>query len=120
MPIYCYKCPVCGETYDDVQTKMTGTRELLCVVCSDFQTDVFMDRDFAAEKPGVIKDWEPGYNVGIDEYYTSKGDLLQKLRRKGFYGSREGGGVSVSGSKSGLYGDEEFRNLHEASKSENI
>lgn len=118
MPIYCYKCPECGRIYDDVQVKMVGTREIRCTcnvvwVNGDMvaQADSYhpiMNRDFNAEKPMVIDDWEPGYNIGLDEHYSSKQDLMDKIRRKGLYPKMHGG-TSLVKANSGLYGDEEFR-----------
>ncbi len=120
MPIYCYKCPVCGEIHEDIQVKMTGTREIYCVCVPDdskiSQGGVLMHRDFAAEKPGIIADWEPGYNIGIDYNYKNKHDLMSEIKRRGLYVKMHGGGVSVSGSKSGLYGDEEHKDLYNYSK----
>jgi len=116
MPIYCYKCQRCGDTYEDIQVKMVGTREIHCPRCYPANGDI-MHRDYIAEKPGVITDWEPGYNIGIDEHYTSKADLMEKIRRKGFYPKMHGG-TSLARSKSGLYGDEEFRKVTDYSEPE--
>lgn len=123
MPTYVYKCYHCDEEYLDYQSKYIGSRDIYCPRLHVFSGDaikVLMYRDYQAEKAAVISDWEPGYNVGIDERYTSKADLLSKIRRKGLYPSIHGGGVSVGGSKPGLYGDEEYRHIMKPSEPEHV
>lgn len=116
MPIYVYKCPVCGYIYNDYQHKYIGSRDIGCPNCFREATPRFMQRDYQAERAAVIPDWEPGYNVGIDEYYTGKADLMSKIRRKGLYPSVHGGGVVRS--TPGLYGDEEYRSVMNYSEPE--
>lgn len=115
MPIYLYRCLICGKTFDDIQSIMIGSREIFCRGCGST-----MQRDYKKEKAGIIADWQPGYNVGIDYHYKSKGDLLAEIKRRGLYPSIHGGGVSVKGSKPGLYGDEEYKHIMKHSEPENI
>lgn len=103
MPIYLFRCYACGKTAEDYHSITAKDSDVPCE-CGEM-----MGRDFQAEQVGFIKDWEPGHNVGIDENYTSKQDLMNKIYRKGLYPKLHGGGV-VRANK-GLYGDEEFKDV---------
>ncbi len=127
MPIYSYKCPICDERYEDVQTSYTGTRPIHCpnkckaVGIHGIVTRVFvlMDRDYSDEKPFMLPDWEPGYNIGIDYQYSSKGDLYREMQRRGLRGKRMDGSIQSSRVKPGLYGDEEFKDMYTPTSPEN-
>jgi hypothetical protein len=119
MPIYLYKCPCCKEEYLDYQSKYVGSRPIPCpgnCKIGGINKRVMLQRDYNAEQAAVIPDWEPGYNVGIDYNYTSKADLMSEIRRRGLYPSGHGGGVVNT--KSGLYGDEEHKDLYNYSEPE--
>lgn len=116
MPIYSYKCPICGERYLDYQVKYTGTRDIYCI--KSFHSDVKMCRDYSDEKPVMKPDWEPGYNIGIDYKYSNKQDLMNEIRRRGLYPSVHGGGVTRT--KAGLYGDEEYREMYTPTPKEDL
>ena len=119
MPIYVYKCPICDNEYLDYQSKYTGSRIIYCpgnCKIGGIPKRAMLQRDYQAERAAIIPDWEPGYNIGIDEHYTSKADLMSKIRRKGLYPSGHGGGVARS--KGGLYGDEEYKSIMQHSEPE--
>lgn len=44
MPVYCYRCPECGVSYDVVKPMKESSRQERCTVCN-----VEMSRDFTAE-----------------------------------------------------------------------
>lgn len=120
MPTYVYKCPMCKEEYLDFQHKFVGSRKIECPkgCWYDRMLEIRMTlkRDYAAERPSVISDWEPGYNPGIDYHYSSKSDLLAEIKRRGFYPSVHGNGIAASRAKPGLYGEEEYKHIYDYSK----
>ena len=120
MPIYSYICDNCGYRYTDFQVKYTGTIDIVCPKCILEENDyvVFLRRDYADEKPVMKPDWQPGHNIGIDYDYTNKADLMNEIRRRGFYPSVHGGGVTRS--KAGLYGDEEFKEMYTPTPKEDL
>lgn len=116
MPIYSYKCPKCGERYEDVQTEYIGTRDIACPngcsVVGQSACIALMLRDYADEKPFMLPDWEPGYNIGIEYNYSSKADLYREIQRRGLRGRRMDGSIQSSRAKPGYYGDEEYKEMY--------
>lgn len=112
MPFYCYICDICGETFDDYQKTHTGSREIKCKCGAD------MHRDYFKERPGVIPDWEAGYNIGIDYHYKNKSDLMREIKRRGLYPSVHGGGIHSTRAKAGYYGDEEYKEMYNPTPSD--
>ncbi len=116
MPIYSYVCDECGYRYYDYQNKYIGSQEYGCPNCFREINPKFMRRDYNDEKPTMMPDWEPGYNIGIDYHYSSKGDLMREIKRRGLLPSVHGGGITSTNAKPGLYGDEEFHDMYAPSQ----
>jgi hypothetical protein len=49
MPVYCYKCPKCGVTHEELLPMPHSDDVFVCDDC-----DVAMDRDYAAENGAVV------------------------------------------------------------------
>lgn len=114
MPVYVYECPICKEEYLDFQHRYVGTRIVFCECSPMWKKDsVPMHRNYKKEfdSIGVLTDWEPGYNAGIDEHFTSKQDLMEKIKRKGLSPMHNSGSIASSRSGGGLYGDEEYKDV---------
>ena len=90
MPNYCYICKRCKTKFEEFRP--VGDHNVKCPKCVSKE----VDRDYFTEFSGVgvIGDWEPGYNVGIDYHYKSKKDLLDEIRRRGWEPSRYSGGLT--------------------------
>ena len=90
MPCYVYICSDCGAEFEEFRS--VGDHNVQCPECSSKK----IDRDYQTEFSGVgvIGDWPPGYNVGIDYHYKSKSDLMNEIRRRGWEPSRYSGGLT--------------------------
>lgn len=110
MPIYCYKCYNCGHQLEQFRWSSEGHLK----VCPECGGEI--SRDYASETPTVFSDYEPGFNWSIMEPYTSRQDILTKIKRRGLMPYTSAGGIHSSRAKPGFYGDEEFKEAYTPSE----
>ena len=72
MPIYVYRCKVCGFEFEDIRNH-TDSDVALCKFCGSTA-----DRAHDKEVPVVRPDIEPGYNPSLGKYVTSRKDVREQ------------------------------------------
>jgi len=75
MPIYVYRCPVCGFVFEDVRSYTDG-EVALCKFCGETA-----NRAHDKEIPIVRPDVEPYYNPSLGKYVTSRKDIREEAAR---------------------------------------
>lgn len=70
MPLYNYRCPYCGYEQEEYRHTFHGRDKAKCKNCEGT-----MSRAHDKEIPIIRPDIEPGYNMAVGEYVTSRADL---------------------------------------------
>ncbi len=106
MPIYCYKCPICGDTTEVLRE----VKDVDAVVfCSCRELFVQMERDYSSQNVKVFGDIVPYFDYSIGQQITGRRDKITKYRAGGYIQQEAMHGSESVAPEKRLYGDEQYQ-----------
>lgn len=108
MPIYCFKCDDCSYSFEEFFHRPIGPQALygptLCPMCGS----KYLSRDYMEEKPIMMDDIEPYFDMSIGQHIKGRRDKATKYRQGGYTMIAGHHGGDITSPEKQFYGDEEY------------